>query len=135
MHCDFTALYNQLTDNTVELLVVVLAVVACGSASFARTGADGANAAALPHPDGAAGVHLHVFGAVGDATGATEHAALATGMALEEWRGIVDIGTADEPGRGFVVVSADLARSVRRKCLVVVVVAGGGRYDVLCLLL
>ena len=134
MHCDLTALYLQLTDNTVELLVVVLVLVACGSASFARTGADGANAAALPHSDGGTGMHLHVLGAIGDATGATEHAGLATGMTLEEWRCIVDIGTADEPGRGFVVVPADLARSVRRKCLVVVV-AGGGRYDVLCLLL
>lgn len=130
MYCDFTALYKQLTNNALELFVVVL--VAAWS-TLARTGAEGANAASLPHPDGAAGMHLHVFGAIGDATGTTEHAVLATGMTLEEWRGIVDIGTANEPGRGFVVVSADLAGSVRRS-VIVVVVAGGGRCDVLCLL-
>lgn len=129
MQCDFTALYKKLTDDTLELLVVVLVA----RSALARTGANGANAAALPHPDGAAGMHFHVLGAIGDATGATEHAVLATGMTLEEWRSIVDIGAANEPGRGFVVVPADLAGSVRRS-VIVVVVAGGGRYDVLCLL-
>lgn len=124
----------NLTNNTLELLVVVLVVaVACICASLARTGAQGANAASLPHSDGAAGMHLHVLGAVGDATGTAEHAVLATGVTFEEGSGVVYVGAAYEPGRGFVVVSADLAGSVRRS-VIVVVVTGGGRYDVLCLL-
>ena len=91
---------KHLTKNTLDLLAV-LVVVTCYRAPLgvlARTGAESADAAALPHPDGSAGMHLHVLSAVGDATGTAEHAVLAAGMTFEEGRGVVDVGAANEPG-------------------------------------
>ena len=124
---------QQLANDALKHLVSLMVSGGASSATPPGTGAEGANPAALPQLDGVAGMHLHVLGAVGDAAGPAENAGRAPRMTFEEGGGVVDGGTTNEPGRGGVVVSANLARSISRRSRIVV--GAGGRYDVLCRLL
>ena len=124
---------QQLANDALKHLVSLMVSGGASSATPPGTGAEGANPAALPQLDGVAGMHLHVLGAVGDAAGPAENAGRAPRMTFEEGGGVVDGGTTNEPGRGGVVVSANLARSISGRSRIVV--GAGGRYGVLCRLL